>query len=207
MIIKTLIVGMLQENCYIVMNQNSNEGFIIDPGDEVGTISKKVEELGCDIKGILLTHGHMDHVGAVVGLKDKYNVPVYMNAKEYEFMKEDTFVYIKLPEIFTYIEEGTVLNIAGLEIKAIHTPGHTKGGMCFLIGEDLFTGDTLFQGSVGRSDFIGGDGAELIRSIKEKLLDLGDNIKVYPGHGPSSTIGFEKARNPYLQEMDGFSIW
>ena len=200
MIIKTFPVGMLQENCYIIINEETNEAFAVDPGDEGARLIANIEKLGCTLKAILLTHGHADHVGAVVDLKNRFNVPVYINEKEILCMKNDNTVFGKLPECYDFIKDGDELAIAGLKIKCIYTPGHTLGGMCFLIDNELFTGDTLFQGAVGRSDFYGGNHAELINSINEKLMILDKKINIYPGHGPSSTLMYEAMRNPFLQD-------
>ena len=140
----------------------------------------------------------MDHVGGVIELINKFNIPFYINEIEEKYMENDNSVFGSLPKASGYLKEGDTLNLGNNVIKVIETPGHTAGGICFLVDDKLFTGDTLFQGSVGRSDFIGGDGMELVKNIKEKLLPLGDNIEVYPGHGEASTIGYEKRRNPFL---------
>ena len=198
--IKTFPVGMLQENCYIIINEETNEAFAVDPGDEGARLIANIEKLGCTLKAILLTHGHADHVGAVVDLKNRFNVPVYINEKEILCMKNDNTVFGKLPECYDFIKDGDELEIAGMKIKCIHTPGHTLVGMCFLIDNELFTGDTLFQGAVGRSDFYGGNHGELINSINEKLMILDKKTNVYPGHGPSSTLMYEAMRNPFLQD-------
>lgn len=200
MMIKTFPVGMLQENCYIIVNEKNNEAIVVDPGDEGTRLISNIESLGCNLKAILLTHGHMDHIGAVVELKDKFNVPVYINEEEIHCMKNDNSVFGNLPECYNFIKDGDILEIAGMKIKCIHTPGHTLGGMCFLIENELFTGDTLFQGAVGRSDFYGGNHSELINSINEKLMILDKKTNVYPGHGPSSTLMYEAMRNPFLQD-------
>ena len=200
MIIKTFPVGMLQENCYIIINEEVNEAVTVDPGDEGERLIANIERLGCSLKAILLTHGHADHVGAVVDLKNKFNVPVYINEKEILCMQNDNTVFGKLPECYDFIKDGDELAIAGLKIKCIHNPGHTLGGMCFLIDNELFTVDTLFQGAVGRSDFYGGNHVELINSINEKLMILDKKINIYPGHGPSSTLMYEAMRNPFLQD-------
>lgn len=200
MIIKGFPVGMLQENCYIIIDENTKEAVAVDPGDEGQKLIKVITDLGCQLKAILLTHGHSDHIGAVVELKDKFNIPVYINEKEIESMENDNTVFGNLPKCYSFINDGDILNLANMNIKCIHTPGHTTGGMCFLINDSLFTGDTLFQGSVGRSDFYGGNHGQLIKSIKDKLLVLDKSINVYPGHGPSSTLRYEALRNPFLQD-------
>ena len=198
MIIKTIIAGMYEENCYLVMNEDTKELAIIDPGGQPSLIIKEIEKLNGKPKFVLLTHGHMDHVDGVVELVNKLNIPFYINEIEEDFMGNGEYVFGKLPKASGYLKEGDTLTLGEDVIKVIETPGHTVGGVCFLISDKLFTGDTLFQGSVGRSDFPGGNGRKLIKNIKGKLLPLGDDIEVYPGHGDASTIGYEKRMNPYL---------
>jgi hydroxyacylglutathione hydrolase len=199
MIVKTFPLGSLQTNCYIVIDEKSNRAVIIDPGAEASYLNSQIEALGVEIEVILLTHCHFDHNGAVAELKDKYKVNVYINKAEEEYMENDpSGVFGKLPHIYEYINEGEVIKVGELSFKAIFTPGHTKGGTCYLVEDKVFTGDTLFQGSIGRADFIGGNFDELIESIESKLMVLGNDVEVYPGHGPKSTIIFEKTRNPFL---------
>jgi glyoxylase-like metal-dependent hydrolase (beta-lactamase superfamily II) len=198
LIIKAVIAGMYEENCYLVMDEDTKELGIIDPGGQAKLIEKEIKNLDAKPKFILLTHGHADHVDGVVELANELNVPFYINEVEEEFMANDTFVFGSLPKASGYLKEGDTLTLGNNSIKVIETPGHTAGGICFLINDKLFTGDTLFQGSVGRSDFPGGNGMQLVKNIKEKLLPLGENIEVFPGHGPSSTIGYEKRNNPFL---------
>ena len=198
MIIKTIIAGMYEENCYLIMDKDTKELAIIDPGGQPNIIQEEIKLLNGKPKFILLTHGHMDHVGGVIELVNKFNIPFYINEIEEKYMKNDKSVFGLLPNASGYLKEGDTLNLGSNLIKVIETPGHTAGGLCFLIANKLFTGDTLFQGSVGRSDFPGGDGMQLIKNIKEKLLPLGDNIEVYAGHGAASTIGYEKRMNPFL---------
>ncbi len=199
MIIKTVPTGEIQANCYIVMDEVTSEAVIIDPGADEEIIENLVENMKAKVKFILLTHGHFDHVGAVEYLADKFNAPFYINKKDEEYALKDNYVFTKLRKANGYLKEGDTFTIGNKEVKVIETPGHSKGGVSFLINDNLFTGDTLFMGSIGRTDFIGGDFEEIISSIKTKLLPLGDNIKVYPGHGPSSSISYEKMRNPYLR--------
>ncbi|MGL5084223.1 MAG: MBL fold metallo-hydrolase [Clostridium sp.] len=198
MIIKTIPAGPLQTNCYIIKDEVTKEAVVIDPGQDPALIIREIESLDCKVCAILLTHCHADHNDGTVDVKNKYNVPVYMHKEEEKYMNLDNMVYGKLPKIYDFIEDGDILKVFSKDVKCIHTPGHTKGGICFLIEDKLFTGDTLFNGSVGRWDFIGGNFDELIKSINEKLLVLENNVEVYPGHGPKSTIMFEKARNPFL---------
>jgi glyoxylase-like metal-dependent hydrolase (beta-lactamase superfamily II) len=199
MIITTVMAGVYDANCYIVMDEESREAVILDPGGDGPKIEQIIDEMGAKIKSILLTHGHFDHVGGVEYLADKYKVPFYINKNDEELMERDSSVYGSIRKADIYLEDGDILTFGQKTIKVIHTPGHSKGGVSFLIDDACFTGDTLFQGSIGRTDFLGGDFKEIINSIKTKLLPLGDNVQVYPGHGPSSTIAFEKERNPYLE--------
>ena len=177
MVIKTYPLGIYEENIYVLVDEKSRDACIVDPGGNGDILIKNIDLLNCNVKYILLTHGHFDHVEALKEVAEKYNL----------------------------VEDGDTLPFGDGVIKCIHTPGHTKGGMCYLYKDALFTGDTLFKGSVGRSDFIGGNFNELITSIKTKLMILDDNIKVYPGHMESSSIGFERLNNPFLK--DEFDIF
>lgn len=198
MIIKTIPAGVYEANCYLLVDEDTKECGIIDPGGDAKKLENAIRSLNANPKYILLTHGHFDHVGAVIELINTFKVPYYINEIDEKYMEKDNSVFGTLPKASNYLKDGDSIKLGGNIIKVIATPGHTKGGVCFLVNDKLFTGDTLFQGSVGRSDFIGGDGRELINSIKTKLLPLGDEIEVYPGHGDASTIGYEKRRNPFL---------
>ena len=199
MIIKSVMAGIYDANCYIVMDSKSKEAVVLDPGGDGPKLGTIIDDMGAKVKFILLTHGHVDHVGGVEYLADKYKVPFYINKIDEELMEKDNSVYGSIRVADGYLKDGDIFKFGDKTIKVIHTPGHTKGGVCFLIDDKCFTGDTLFQGSIGRTDFIGGDFKEIINSIKTKLLTLGDNVQVYPGHGSSSTIAFEKERNPFLE--------
>ena len=198
MVIKTLPVGYLGANCYIVMDEESKECFILDPGGDANIIENEISKLEANVKFILLTHAHRDHMEAVEELYKLYEPKVLMHKEEEKYMELDNYVYGKMSKIYNFVDDGEELYLGKKSIKCIYTPGHTKGGMCFLIEDNLFTGDTLFNGSIGRTDFIGGDFNEIINSIQNKLMNLPNNTKVFPGHGPSSTVIYEKSRNPYL---------
>lgn len=198
MIVKTIMTGEIQENCYIVIDESTKKAFIVDPGDEGSKIADVIDSLGIKLEYILLTHGHFDHVGAVEYIADKYNVPFYISEVDEKWSEKVPSLFGKLRKADGYLKDGDSIAFGDNNIKVIETPGHTEGGICFLIDDILLTGDTLFRTSIGRTDFPGGNFKDIIASIKNKLLGLGDDITVYPGHGPSSTIAFEKERNPYL---------
>lgn len=199
MIIEAIPAGIYDANCYILVERNTKECGIIDPGGDAPRLISQIDALNAKPKFILLTHGHIDHVGGVMDLVNKYNIPFYVSKADEEYMEKDNSVFGTLPKASGYLKEGDALDLGDEIIKVIETPGHTKGGLCFLLENNkLFTGDTLFQGSIGRTDFPGGSMAEIINSIKEKLLPLGDEVDVYPGHGDMTTIGYEKKYNPFL---------
>jgi hydroxyacylglutathione hydrolase len=201
-IIKAIPAGIYDANCYIVMDEKTKDAVVLDPGGDGEMLERAIKDMKANVKSILLTHGHMDHVGGVEYLSDKLNVPFYISKIDEEYMEKDNYVFGSIRNANGYLEDGNALSFGSLNIKVIATPGHTKGGLCFLIEDKLFTGDTLFQGSIGRTDFIGGSFPEIIDSIKTKLLPLGDEIEVYPGHGPKSSIGYEKGYNMYLNDYD-----
>ena len=202
MIIKAIPAGIYDANCYIVMDEKTKDAVVLDPGGDGEMLERAIKDMKANVKRILLTHGHMDHVGGVEYLSDKLNVPFYISKIDEEYMEKDNYVFGSIRNANGYLEDGNALSFGSLNIKVIATPGHTKGGLCFLIEDKLFTGDTLFQGSIGRTDFIEGSFPEIIDSIKTKLLPLGDEIEVYPGHGPKSSIGYEKGYNMYLNDYD-----
>lgn len=198
MIIKAIATGMIEENCYIVMDENTNEGFLVDPGADAEILASAVENMKMKPKFILLTHGHWDHVGAVVELKDRFNIPFYISKNDNDMIQSGQDTYGSTPNPDGYLKEGDTFKFANKTISVIETPGHTPGGVCFLVDKSLFTGDTLFNGTIGRTDFVGGSFETLVSSVRGKLAILPEDIKVYPGHGPSTTIGLEKRHNPYI---------
>ena len=202
--INQLVVGVCQTNCYIIYNKDTNEAMIVDPGDQAEDISMRCRMLGVVPKAILLTHGHFDHMMAAGKLKEEFHIPIYAAEKEVPLLAEARAnlsamwarpVCIK-PDCL--VKEGDELDICGFSITVIETPGHTIGGVCFYIPEEevLLSGDTLFCGSFGRTDFPTGSMSVLARSIREKLFQLPDVTQVYPGHESSTTIGYEKRYNP-----------
>ena len=192
--VHTLTLGAYQTNCYIIHEESSKTCCVIDPGYDADRILDKLESLGLTLEAILLTHGHFDHVGAVKDLAADTDCRVFLCA-------EDT----ALPPMLTagplyYTDtyaDGTILNLAGLCIRVIHTPGHTPGGVCLLVDDVIFSGDTLFAGGCGRSD-LGGDWSTLVRSLK-RLSQIEGYFKVLPGHGESTTLAYERRYNPYMR--------
>lgn len=203
----TLTVGPLEVNCYIIWDSLTREAFIIDPGGEADKIREVVKKEGLKVRYIVNTHGHFDHVGADGELKAAFNAPVAIHGKDVPLLEDahehGLFFGVetpKQPAPDILLEGGEELKAGGLTLGVIHTPGHTKGGICLYARKEglLFTGDTLFSGSVGRSDFEGGSHEELMDSITEKILPLGDGVSVLPGHGPRSTVGEERESNPFI---------
>lgn len=191
--------GSYMTNCYIVIDEITNESIIIDPGDDAERLLDEFNKTGSHLNFIILTHGHADHTAAVAEFRSKYAVDVYMSKKDSELIEKEEYMFGEKNENANkFIKDGDVLKFGSKNVKCIETPGHTPGGMCYLIENSLFSGDTLFNNSVGRTDFPGGDYAAIISSIKNKLMKLDDNIKVYPGHGSETTIGFERRSNPFL---------
>jgi hydroxyacylglutathione hydrolase len=206
MIIKALQVGSLGTNCYLVGCPETKEGVVIDPGDEGARIVAEIEKEGLKIKYIINTHGHADHIGANKAVKEATGAQLLLHSQEEAIYKNpsasfaDFFEQGEPPEPDRLLEDGDKLKVGELTIEVLATPGHTPGGICLLVnGKHLFSGDTLFEGSIGRTDLPGGSYKQLMQSIKEKLLPLPDETRVYPGHMQMTTIGKEKGKNPYLQ--------
>ncbi|TJX16138.1 MBL fold metallo-hydrolase [Tissierella creatinini] len=198
--------GIYAANCYLVYSEDDKAAIIVDPGGDADELIDTIETNNLHLKYIVLTHGHGDHIAAVNKIKDRFGVEVLIHEDDAEMLEEGELnLSIKMAmgnielKSDKTIKEGDRLHFGNLEAKVIHTPGHTKGGICLLIEGSLITGDTLFKGSIGRSDLYGGDFDLLISSIKNKLLQLPDETVVYPGHGGQSTIGYEKRTNHFLR--------
>ena len=204
MIIEKVVVGPFVTNCYIVGDESTKEGFIIDPGDEAKKILERVDELGLDIKLILLTHGHIDHVGALKEIKEAINAEVAIHVDDANFKRYRSsglvlgLFYPHPPAPDRLLKDGDTLDIAGMRFDVLHTPGHTAGGICLLRDGIVFSGDTLFNCGIGRSDLLGGNHNQLLESIRSRLLVLDDDTVVYPGHGEDTTIAAERKGNPFL---------
>lgn len=201
-----IVTGVLEENCYIVYDK-AGTCVIVDPGDDSETISDFIAENDLEPKAILLTHGHFDHTGAVVALKERYNpLPVYIHYDDRKMLKEEEqqgifdFGTDDEFEADAYFEDGENLNFGELTFTVLHTPGHTKGSCCFICENAMFSGDTLFRRSIGRVDLPGGSLSAMTKTLRDKIALLPKDLTVYPGHGEITTIEEEIAENPYIRE-------
>ena len=200
------IVGPVRTNCYLLVNHKTGELLVVDPGDQAQLIEKQIEKTGAKPVAVLLTHGHFDHAGAAEELADKYQISIYAHEAEKETLEDPGLNLCgmigehKVYHADIFVKDEEVLNLAGFSIRVFFTPGHTIGGCCYYIADEkiLFSGDTLFQESVGRTDFPRGSASDLIRAIREKLMPLPDDVTVYTGHDESTLIGYERMHNPYL---------
>ena len=202
------VLGMIETNCYLIVNELSNQVIIVDPAEQAVRIQEKITEKQLDPVAILLTHGHFDHIMAATDLAREYDIPIYASEAEVELLQSPKLNlsvtvnhnYALTPDV--EIKDNDSLELANMKIKVLHTPGHTAGGVCYYFPESevLFSGDTLFSESVGRTDLPTGNSEVLLESIRTKLIVLSDDVKVYPGHGPSTTIAHEKTHNPYLYD-------
>lgn len=206
MIFEGFGVGPMDANCYIIGDEKTGEAAVVDPGAEGRRILGRLEKLGLQCKYIILTHGHVDHVGALKEVHEATGARVLIHTEDAGMLTSPAqnlslFMgsMLKFKAADRLLQDGDKIEVGGVTLEVLHTPGHTPGGICLVVpGQGVITGDTLFAGSVGRSDFPGGSHNVLINSIKTKLLDFPDDTKVYPGHGPASTIGAEKKYNPFL---------
>ncbi len=205
MFLETVVVGPLQENSYVIACEESKEAVVIDPGAEAERIYRVVTFHGFRLKYIMNTHGHLDHIGGVAEMVEQAGAPFLLHQNDVYLIEgiEDeplqAFFQVPIPPPpERFLKDGDIIAVGHLKFQVLHTPGHTPGSVCFLVENTLFSGDTLFSSSVGRTDMPGGSHEQLIRSIREKLLPLHDDISIYPGHGPETTIGRERQCNPYL---------
>ncbi len=203
--IKRLILGALGTNCYIIYDQITKLGAVIDPAGDAQRLIDEIKNLKIDVKYIILTHAHIDHILALDDICNVFNAKVVIHTDDSTALNNDSynlamFFHTKSPnkKADIVVKDKDILKLGENELKFIHTPGHTKGSMCILVDDILISGDTLFYVSIGRTDFYGGSYGTIMRSIKEKLFTLDDNTRVYPGHGEETTIGYEKQNNPFV---------
>ena len=205
--IQNFVLGMVGTNCYLVVNEEEKQCILIDPAVYSGEIAEQIRREGLDLRAILLTHGHFDHIMGIDGFRKEFpEIPVYAHREEEALLKDASMnASLEFGRQYTfsgaaYAEDGDVLDLAGMQFQVIHTPGHTIGGCCYYLQEEkvLFSGDTLFRESIGRTDFPTGNSGQLMRSIREKLFTLPEETAVYPGHMERTTIGDEKKYNPYF---------
>ena len=207
MVLETFPVGLLQCNCTVLGDETTGEAMVIDPGDNVPEILKRLSAHGLTLKQIVVTHAHIDHVGGALKLKQATGAPIFLNQNDLPLLRmmdvQAGWLGIAPPDVAPpdeSAEHGMKLGIASHPAQVIHTPGHTPGSICLYFEPDrlLLAGDTLFAGSIGRTDLPGGDSRQILRSIHDRLLVLPDDLRVIPGHGPETTLGTERESNPFL---------
>lgn len=203
--IETIVVGPLEVNCYLVFENIGSDAIVIDPGDDVDQILNMVGKMGVNVKQIINTHGHFDHIGGNRKLKEKTGASISIHKDDIELLRHAEIAAARFgltadisPEPDVFLHDGQIIEEAGMKFKVIHTPGHSPGGISILSKTALFTGDTLFAGSIGRTDLPGGSHEQLIDSVKTKLFPLDEECIVYPGHGGASSVGHEKKNNPFF---------
>jgi hydroxyacylglutathione hydrolase len=208
MILETFPVGPLHCNCTILGDEVTHEAVVVDPGDNIPEILSRLHKHGLTLRQIVITHAHIDHVGGAVLLKKATGAPVFLNRHDLGLLgameMQAGWLGVPTPEVASpdaSADDGLTVGLATLPAEVIHTPGHTPGSICLLFPQQhlLLAGDTLFAGSIGRTDLPGGDGRQILRSLRERLMVLPETTRVLPGHGPETTIGEEKQSNPFLQ--------
>ena len=204
--VEKFVTGIISTNCYLVINEDTKQAVVIDPAACPSYLMSHIKSEGLKIEAILLTHGHFDHIMGIDGFLSEFDVPVYVHEEDADAMEDPV---LNQSSTYTsgytfgkarYLRDRQTLELAGYTFQVIHTPGHTKGGCCYYVASEgvLFSGDTLFQNSVGRTDFVNSSTSDLVHSVREKWFLLPDDTMVYPGHMGETKIGHEKKYNPYV---------
>lgn len=204
--VEKFVTGIISTNCYLVINEDTKQAVVIDPAACPSYLMSHIKSEGLKIEAILLTHGHFDHIMGIDGFLSEFDVPVYVHEEDADAMEDpvlnqsSTYTSGYTFDKALYLRDRETLELAGYTFQVIHTPGHTKGGCCYYVASEnvLFSGDTLFQNSVGRTDFVNSSTSDLVHSVREKLFLLPDDTMVYPGHMGETKIGHEKKYNPYV---------
>lgn len=210
MVVDRIVVGPIQCNCYVVADETSRKAYLIDPGAESGELLSYLRSSRWDLEAILITHCHVDHIGGINSVTTQHAAPIWFHPGD-QFLFDDVAMQARLfgvtpgylqasqpSEHHGTLQDGDLFPFSRGAIRAIHTPGHTPGSTCYFLEGTVFTGDTLFQGSIGRTDLWGGSFPQIMESIKTRLTGLGDDVRVLPGHGEETTIGEERRSNPFL---------
>lgn len=216
MLIRSFVAPMFATNCWIIASAKGSECIIVDPGmtDISSEVEMIIEEEGLKPVAALLTHGHLDHTFSVTPLADGYGIPAYIHSEDRRFIADPVGIHgaqfaeslagmnFLEPQKVELLKDGSILELVGLTIKAIHAPGHTRGSLMFTVNDELLiSGDVLFAGSIGRTDLPTGSSSDMKHTLKKKVLTLNDDLRVLPGHGGETTIKYERKTNPYLKEL------
>jgi glyoxylase-like metal-dependent hydrolase (beta-lactamase superfamily II) len=208
-----IVVGPFQENCFLLRAAGGPECVVIDPGDEADRIADRIDASGWKPVAIVNTHAHLDHIGGIQELKEKYGIPLFLHAAD-EPLLGSAHTHARffgvaepsVPAVDRRLADGDVLDFGGIRLEVLHTPGHSPGSVSLVAGGRVFVGDTLFEGSIGRTDLPGGSHETLLRSIRGRLFALPDEVIAHCGHGPDTTIGRERRSNPFLRESSKETI-
>ncbi len=207
MILKCIPGGVFVENCYIIGDEETGEAVLVDPGEQIREIADEIERSGVEVKKIVNTHAHLDHVAGVEFFKRHFDIPFYIHRKEQRVLdalpeakqRFPGFDFVEVPEVDGYVQEGDSVSVGNLRGEILLVPGHTWGHICLVFGETILAGDTVFAGSVGRVDLTGGTSMkELVGAIRSQVLRYPEHYEIHPGHGPGTTVGIEKKSNPFI---------